>query len=58
MTEQNVFLSAGEAAALLDVQVATIYAYVSRGLIRSEAPVGATRRRRYRREDVLVLKER
>ncbi|MFH4264033.1 MerR family transcriptional regulator, partial [Acinetobacter baumannii] len=34
----------------------TLYAYVSRGLIRSEAAGG--RRRRYRAEDIRRLKER
>ena len=51
------YLSAGEAAAELGVSPATLYAYVSRGLIRSE-PVGATRARRYRAEDVRALKNR
>ena len=37
--------------------MATLYAYVSRGMIRSEAK-GGSRRRRYRAEDVRRLKER
>lgn len=48
-------LSTAEATALLGVKPATLYAYVSRGLIRSEAgPVG-TRQRRYNAEDVRAL---
>lgn len=50
-------LSAKEAAALLGVSPATIYAYVSRGLIRSE-PGDRHRERRYSREDVQRLAER
>lgn len=47
-------LSAKEAAAELGVSLATLYAYVSRGLIRSEAPAGG-RTRLYRAEDVRAL---
>lgn len=49
------YLSGREAAAELGVKLPTLYAYVSRGLIRSE-PAG--RNRRYRAEDVRKLKER
>jgi citrate synthase len=49
------YLSGREAAAELGVKLPTLYAYVSRGLIRSE-PAG--RNRRYRAEDVRRLKER
>jgi len=48
----SAWLSADEAIRLLDVSRATLYAYVSRGRIRSEAVVGDTRRRRYSRDDV------
>jgi citrate synthase len=51
------YLTAAEAAAELGVSLPTLYAYVSRGLIRSEA-VADTRRRRYLAEDVSLLKER
>ncbi len=52
------YLSGREAAAELGVKLPTLYAYVSRGLIRSE-PAGETgRNRRYRAEDVRKLKER
>ena len=50
-------LSAAEAAAVLGVKLATIHAYVSRGLIRSER-IAPGRQRRYRRDDVLRLKRR
>ncbi len=50
------YLLAREAAEELGVSVATLYAYVSRGMIRSEA--GGGRSRRYRAEDVRRLKER
>jgi citrate synthase len=46
------WLSAAEAARRLGVKRETLYAYVSRGLIRSTARGGATRARRYAREDV------
>ncbi|MCC6892602.1 MAG: citrate synthase family protein [Anaerolineae bacterium] len=46
------YLSAGEACERLGVKEATLYAYVSRGLIRSEVGGGTTRKRRYLAEDV------
>src|SRR4051812_4739922 len=49
--------SAREAAEELGVSLATLYAYVSRGLIRSESE-GGTRNRRYNRADIEVLKQR
>lgn len=52
------YLSAADAAAALGVSVPTLYAYVSRGLVRSEAVGGSRRSRRYRRDDVERLKER
>ena len=53
----ELYLSAREAAAELAVSPATLYAYVSRGLIRSE-PSPDSRSHRYRAEDVRGLKER
>src|SRR5215468_143802 len=53
----ELYLSAREAAAELGVSPATLYAYVSRGLIRSE-PSPDSRSHRYRAEDVRSLKER
>ena len=52
-----VYMSAQEAAATLSVSPATIYAYVSRGMIRSEASADG-RNKRYRGDDVRALKER
>jgi citrate synthase len=52
------FLTAKEAAAELGIQVPTLYAYVSRGLLRSEEGDGKTRARKYLREDVAALKQR
>jgi citrate synthase len=53
----TLYLSAREASAELAISPATLYAYVSRGLIRSE-PSEDSRSRRYRAEDVRSLKER
>lgn len=52
------FLTAQEAAAELGVKLPTLYSYVSRGLIRSEATGNDPRERRYSAEDVQRLKER
>ena len=52
------YMTAREAARALNVTPATLYSYVSRGLIRSEEADGARRERRYRAEDVMKLKER
>jgi citrate synthase len=53
----GLYLSAREASAELAISPATLYAYVSRGLIRSE-PSADSRSHRYRAEDVRALKER
>ncbi|MEI9992337.1 MAG: citrate synthase family protein [Rhizomicrobium sp.] len=53
----TLYLSARDAATELAVSPATLYAYVSRGLIRSE-PGETPRSRRYRAEDVRGLKNR
>jgi len=52
------YLSAQEAAAELGISLATLYSYVSRGLIRSEVADERKRTHRYRREDVQKLKNR
>src|SRR5215208_3011705 len=57
MVEER-YLSAGRAAEELGISLATLYAYVSRGMVRSEAVEGKGRARRYRAEDVRRLKER
>lgn len=51
---EPLYLSAREAAGELAVSPATLYAYVSRGLIRSE-PSEDARARRYRADDVRAL---
>lgn len=56
-SDEALYLSATEAAAELSVSPATLYAYVSRGLVRSE-PGPTARSRRYRAEDVRALKNR
>ncbi len=48
-------LSTAQATALLGVKPATLYAYVSRGLVRSEPGPPGTRERRYHAEDVRAL---
>ncbi len=52
------WISAADATRLLDVTHQTLYAYVSRGLIRSEAVPGEPRVRRYAKEDVERLQRR
>ena len=46
------YLTAAKAAAALGISLPTLYAYVSRGLVRSEAAGQRRRDRRYSREDV------
>lgn len=58
MTTTERYLSAAEAAAMLGIQLSTLYAYVSRGLIRSEPGMGKSRAKRYAREDVDALLQR
>jgi citrate synthase len=55
--DDALYLTARDAATELSVSPATLYAYVSRGLIRSE-PGDNPRSRRYRAEDVRGLKNR
>ncbi|QIN81764.1 helix-turn-helix domain-containing protein [Rubrobacter tropicus] len=52
------YMTAREAAGELGVSLPTLYAYVSRGMVRSEAVEGGQRSRRYRAEDVRALLER
>lgn len=52
------YLTAKEAAAELGISLPTLYAYVSRGLVRSEVADASKRTRRYRREDIDKLKQR
>ena len=55
MTSQRT-LPAVQAAAELHVSLPTLYAYVSRGLIRSEPAGPSERSRRYLAEDIAQLK--
>jgi len=52
------YLSAKEASEELGISLATLYSYVSRGLIRSEEDGSSKRTRRYLAEDVAALKAR
>jgi Helix-turn-helix domain len=51
VTDGEEFLTAREASAALDIKPATLYAYVSRGLLASYRQ-GIKRMRLYRREEV------
>lgn len=51
----SILLTAGEAAARLGVKLDTLYAYVSRGRLRSVGAPGS-RQRRYRAEDIEALR--
>jgi citrate synthase len=55
--KESIYLTAKEAAKELEVSLPTLYAYVSRGLIRSESG-DDSRLRRYRKEDILAIKQR
>jgi len=52
------WIAAGDASRLLGVSRATLYAYVSRGFIRSQATPGTTRERLYSHDDVARLRRR
>src|SRR5882672_7678566 len=54
---EGLYISAKEAAAALGVSIPTLYAYVSRGLIRSQGVAGS-RNRRYWKVDIERLKGR
>ncbi|MBX3456315.1 citrate synthase family protein [Ferrovibrio sp.] len=58
ISKPPLFLDAAKAAKSLGVSRATLYAYVSRGLIRSSAADGDTRQRLYNAHDVEALKKR
>lgn len=51
------FLTAKEVASTLQVSLPTVYAYVSRGLLRSESATAGAKTRRYHAEDVAKLKD-
>ena len=58
MARKTEWLDAKGATRLLGVSRATLYAYVSRGFVRSEPVPGRSRERRYAREDVERLRVR
>jgi citrate synthase len=58
MSQKTGWLDARAATKLLGVSRATLYAYVSRGFVRSEPVPGSSRERRYSREDVERLRMR
>jgi citrate synthase len=58
MKTDHGWMSAAEAARALGVTRSSLYAYVSRGYVRSEARAGRSRERRYSREDVEALNRR
>jgi citrate synthase len=58
MTTDSPWIAAADAARLLRVTRATLYAYVSRGFIRSQGMPGLPRQRGYAREDVERLRRR
>src|SRR5262245_30632485 len=57
MTDKS-WIPADEASGVLGVSLATLYAYVSRGRVRSQVAPGSSRERRYSREDVERLRRR
>src|SRR5437660_1683247 len=58
MTASRAWIDADAAARLLQVRPATLYAYVSRGYVRSQAAPGSPRARQYARDDVERLRRR
>ena len=58
MSRRHSWMSAADASALLGVSRTTLYAYVSRGFVRSQATPGPSRERRYSRDDVERLRRR
>jgi citrate synthase len=58
MTIARAWMTAAEAAGALRVSLATLYAYVSRGFIRSQSMPGPSRARGYSRDDVEGLRRR
>jgi len=56
--EHHAWIGAADASKLLGVSRTTLYAYVSRGYVRSQASPGATRERTYSRDDLERLRRR
>src|SRR4029450_11605551 len=58
MSADHSWIGAAEAARLLRVSRTPLYAYVSRGYVRSQATAGAARERPYSRDDIERLRRR
>ena len=58
MSGRHPWIGAAETSRLLGVSRTTLYAYVSRGFIRSQPRPGSTRERIYARDDVERLRQR
>src|SRR4029453_8797484 len=58
MSSDGQWIGAAQAAGLLGIRRATLYAYVSRGDVRSQAAPGGPRERAYSRDDVERLRRR
>jgi citrate synthase len=58
LQSSSAWVGAAEASRTLGITRQTLYAYVSRGLVRSEPGASATRERRYARDDIERLKRR
>jgi citrate synthase len=58
MPAEHAWIAAGDASRLLDVSRTTLYAYVSRGYVRSQPTAGPSRERLYSRDDVERLRRR
>jgi citrate synthase len=58
MSPEQSWVGADEASRLLRVSRTTLYAYVSRGYVRSQATAGPSRERLYSRDDVERLRRR
>jgi citrate synthase len=58
MSADHSWIGAADASRLLGVSRATLYAYVSRGYVRSQATAGPSRERLYSRDDVERLRRR
>ena len=58
MSADHSWIGAADASRLLGVSRATLYAYVSRGHVRSQATAGPSRERLYSRDDVERLRRR
>lgn len=58
MSQRPSWISAADASGLLGVSRTTLYAYVSRGFVRSQATPGPSRDRRYSRDDIERLQRR